>query len=75
MVEADGTDAIVRAAGNAERAAIPEECGLTTISLAIGLIDRIAAAKELVDCLISEAEHILTVQGIGGFKLSPATSG
>ncbi len=74
MVEADSTEAIVRAAGKAERAAIPEECGLSTISLSIGLIDRIPAAGELIDCIISEAEHILTAQGIGGFKLTPATS-
>ncbi len=70
MMAAQGTKGIMQAAGNAERAGIPRECGLDTVSLAIGFINRVPTAKELIEGITSEAEEILSEQGIGGWKMA-----
>ncbi len=71
LMNAEGTRAIMQAAGKAERAGIPKEAGIEAASLAIGFIDDVPTAKDLIDRIISEAEQILTTQGIGGWKLVP----
>ncbi len=70
LFEAKGTKEILKAAGKAEDFGIPKEAGTYAISLAIGFIDNVPTAKELIDKMISEAEEILTKKGIGGFKLA-----
>jgi hypothetical protein len=42
---------------------------MTFISLAIGFIDEILTAKELIEKIISDAEEILTSGGIGGWRM------
>jgi hypothetical protein len=37
--------------------------------LAIGFIDEVLTAKELIDKIIGEAEEILVSGGIGGWRL------
>ena len=64
------TKEIMKAAGKAERAGIPKEAGIETASLAIGFINDIPTTKELIEGIIKEAEEILTVEGIGGWKLT-----
>jgi nitronate monooxygenase len=39
-------------------------------SLAVGFIDKVVSAKELIDNIIKEAEEILTSGGLAGWKLS-----
>jgi len=43
-------------------------------SLAIGFIDKVVSAKELIDSIIKEAEEILTSGGLAGWRLSPQPS-
>ncbi len=38
-------------------------------SLAVGFIDRIVTAKELINSMVNEAEEILTNKGLAGWKL------
>ncbi|MFO8101053.1 MAG: nitronate monooxygenase [Dehalococcoidia bacterium] len=71
LMQAEGTKEIMQAAGKAESAGIPKEAGINTASLAIGFVDGMPTAKELIDGIISGAEQILTTQGIGGWKLAP----
>lgn len=71
LVQAQGTREIMQTAARAERAGIPKEAGVNTISLAIGFIDSIISAGELIQRIISEAEHLLASGAIGGWKLAP----
>ena len=71
LMEATGTLEIMKAAGKAERFGIPKEAGIEAASLAIGFIDGIPTAKELIEGIIGEAEEILASKGIGGWKLAP----
>lgn len=71
LVSAESREAMMQAAAKAERAGIPKESGLDTVSLAIGFIDEIPTAKDLIDGIIGEAESILGERGIGGWKLAP----
>jgi NAD(P)H-dependent flavin oxidoreductase YrpB (nitropropane dioxygenase family) len=64
---------VMQAAAKAESTGIPKEAGTGAISLAIGFIDEIVTAKELVDKIIGDAEEILTKTGIGGWTLAPKT--
>jgi hypothetical protein len=59
----------MQTAADAEEAGLPKEAGLHTLSLAIGYIDRIPTAKELIEGIIGEAEDILSSGGVGGWKL------
>ena len=52
LMEAEGTKAIMQAAGKAERSGLPKEAGLEAVSLAIGFIDKIPTTKEFIDSLI-----------------------
>jgi NAD(P)H-dependent flavin oxidoreductase YrpB (nitropropane dioxygenase family) len=72
--EAKGGEAIARAVGQAEggRSEIPKDAGVGTASLAIGFVDDILTAKQVIDGMITEAEEILTSRGIGGWTLAPA---
>lgn len=70
LIQAQGTKEIMRAAGKAERAGIPKEAGIDTASLAIGFVNDIPTVKELIEGIINETEEILTVDGIGGWKLA-----
>jgi hypothetical protein len=63
----------MQAAAKAESTGIPKEAGTGAISLAIGFIDQIVTAKELIDKIIGEAEEILTTSGIAGWTLAPKT--
>ena len=74
LMAAQGTSEIMQAAGNAERAGVPKEGGLDTVSLAIGFINEVPTAKELVDSMIGGAEKILTSDGVGGWKAKPHLS-
>ncbi len=56
--------------GRAEDTGIPKEAGTGAISLAIGFIDEVVTAKELIDKIIGEAEEILTSGGIGGWRIT-----
>jgi NAD(P)H-dependent flavin oxidoreductase YrpB (nitropropane dioxygenase family) len=69
--EAKGTKEIMMAAKNAEDFGIPKEAGTGTISLAIGFINEVVTAKELIEGIITGAEKILIEKGIGGFKFTP----
>ncbi len=60
---------IMRAAAKAESTGIPKEAGTGAISLAIGFVDKVVIAKELIDSIIGDAEEILTSKGIGGWRL------
>jgi len=66
--------AVMRAAAKAESTGIPKEAGTGALSLAIGFIDRVMTAKELIDNIINEAEEILTAGGIGGWTLVPKST-
>ncbi|MBM3131719.1 MAG: nitronate monooxygenase [Chloroflexi bacterium] len=74
LMQAQGTKEIMQAAGEAERAGVPKECGLDTVSLAIGFIDRIVTARELIEGIVEEAEDTLSSGGIGGWKMAPGAS-
>jgi len=65
--------AVMQAAAKAESTGIPKEAGTGAISLAIGFIDKIVTAKELIDKIIGEAEETLTTSGIGGWTWAPKT--
>jgi NAD(P)H-dependent flavin oxidoreductase YrpB (nitropropane dioxygenase family) len=68
-IESESTRDVLVAVGKAEDVGIPKEAGTGAISLAIGFIDGVRTAKELIDKIISEAEEILTSGGIGGWRL------
>ncbi len=72
--EATGTKEVILAAAKVESTGIPKEAGTGALSLAIGFIDRIVTARELIEGIIGEAEEILRTQGIGGWRLAPPTS-
>lgn len=74
LLGAQGTKEIMEAAGKAERAGVPKEAGLDTVSLAIGFIDRVSTARELIESMIGGAERILAETRIGGWKATPASS-
>jgi len=67
--QARGTKEIMMAAKDAEDFGVPKEAGTGTISLAIGFINKVITAKELIEGIITNAEKILTEKGIAGFKL------
>ncbi len=71
LMQAEGTKAIMQAAGKAERAGIPKDAGIETASLAIAFVDSMPTAREFIDRIIGEAEQILITKGIGGWKLAP----
>ena len=71
LLQAQGTKEIMKAAGKAERAGIPKEAGIETASLAIGFVNDIPTTKELIEGIVNQAEEILSIEGIGGWKLSP----
>ncbi|MCG8632296.1 MAG: nitronate monooxygenase [Desulfobacterales bacterium] len=71
--EAEGTKEIMGAAHRAESFGFPQEAGTGTISLAIGFVNRVVTAKELIGEIMAGAGDILTNKGIGGFKLVPGT--
>ncbi len=68
--EAESTKEVLKAVGKAEDFGIPKEAGTGAISLAIGFIDEVMTAKELIDKIIGESEEILTSGGIGGWRLA-----
>jgi len=70
LIGASGTTEIMKAAGKAERAGIPKEAGIDTVSLAIGFIQSVPTARDLINGIIGGAETILTEEGIGGWKIS-----
>jgi NAD(P)H-dependent flavin oxidoreductase YrpB (nitropropane dioxygenase family) len=74
VMEATDTKGIMKSAADAEEAGLPKETGLHTLSLAIGYIDKIPTAKELIEEIVHDAEKIMTHSGIGGWKLSPDSS-
>jgi len=74
LKEAEGTKGVLQAAARMEDTGIPKEAGTGALSLAIGFIDRVVTARELIEGIIGEAEEILTTQGIGGWRLAPPTS-
>jgi NAD(P)H-dependent flavin oxidoreductase YrpB (nitropropane dioxygenase family) len=71
VINATDTKGIMKSAADAEEAGLPKDTGLHTLSLAIGYIDKIPTAKELIQGIIGDAENILTYRGIGGWKLVP----
>lgn len=73
LMAAQGTSEIMQAAGKAERAGVPKEAGLDTVSLAIGFIDEVPTTKQLIDKMIGGAEEILSNEGIGGWTAKPAS--
>jgi len=68
-IESESTKNVLVAVGKAEDVGIPKEAGTASISLAIGFIDEVLTAKELIDRIISEAKEILTSGGIGGWRM------
>ena len=68
-IKSESTKDVLVAVGKAEDVGIPKEAGTGAISLAIGFIDGIWTAKELIDGIISEAEEILASGGIGGWRI------
>jgi NAD(P)H-dependent flavin oxidoreductase YrpB (nitropropane dioxygenase family) len=74
LKEAKDAVEVVKAAAKAESTGIPKEAGTGALSLAIGFIDRVMTARELIDGIINEAEELLTSRGIGGWRLAPPTS-
>ena len=70
--EAVGTRAIMKAAGKAEDFGIPKSAGTGAISLAIGFINQVVPAEELITGIMQEAEEILISKGIGGYRLIPS---
>ena len=75
VMEATLTKDIMKLAAEAEDTGLPRETGLHTLSLAIGYIDRILTARELIEEIMNEAETILTSRGVGGWRLTPESSG
>ena len=71
LKEAADSKGIIQAAAKAENTGIPKEAGTGALSLAIGFIDRVITAGELIEGIIGEAEDILTTRGIGGWRLTP----
>jgi nitronate monooxygenase len=69
-VEATGTKDVLKAVAEAEDFGFPKEAGTGAVSLAIGFIDEVLTAKELIDRIIGEAEEILVSGGIGGWRLA-----
>ena len=67
--QSEDTNDVLIAVGRAEDTGIPKEAGTGAISLAIGFINEVLTAKELIDKIISEAEEILTSGGIGGWRI------
>jgi len=74
LKEAKDAREVVKAAAKAESTGIPREAGTGALSLAIGFIDRVMTARELIEGIIGEAEEILMTRGIGGWRLAPPTS-
>jgi nitronate monooxygenase len=74
LKEAEGTKDVIQAAARMEDTGIPKEAGTGALSLAIGFIDSVLTARELIEGIIGEAERILSTEGIGGWRLSPPTS-
>ncbi|MCP4630606.1 MAG: nitronate monooxygenase [bacterium] len=70
-IESEGRKDVLLAVGKAEDVGIPKEAGTASISLAIGFINDVLTAKELIDKIIGEAEEILTSGGMGGWRFSP----
>ena len=70
LSEAGSTRSIAQAAAKAENTGIPKEAGTGALSLAIGFVEGVVSAGELIDKIIREAEEILTTGGIGGFKVA-----
>jgi NAD(P)H-dependent flavin oxidoreductase YrpB (nitropropane dioxygenase family) len=70
LSEAEDTKSIAQAAAKAESTGIPKEAGTGALSLAIGFVEGVVSAGELIDRIVREAEKILTTGGIGGFKLA-----
>ena len=68
-IESESTKDVLVAVGKAEDVGIPKEAGTGAISLAIGFIDGVWTAKELINRIIGEAEEILTSGGIGGWRI------
>jgi nitronate monooxygenase len=68
--------AILRAVGRIEGVEAPDS-GRDfpyPASLAVGFIDGVVTAKELINNIIKEAEEILTSGGLAGWKLAPKPS-
>jgi hypothetical protein len=78
LKEAKDSKAIMQAVVKAERLSdttfTTRSIGMGTASLAVGFIDRVVTAKELIDSIIGEAEEILTSGGLGGWILAPKPS-
>jgi len=74
--EAMGSGATLQAIGEAEKfgALDPARHFPYPASLAVGFIDRIVTAGELINSIIREAEEVLTSGGLGGWKLAPNQS-
>lgn len=68
-VRSNSSSDVLQAVGKAEDTGIPEEAGTGAISLAIGFIDEILTAGQLIERIIGEAEGILASGGIGGLRL------
>jgi len=66
LKQAKDSKAVHKAARQAERFRLSRLAGIDTASLAIGFIDKVVAAKELIDGIIGKTEEILTSSGIGG---------
>jgi hypothetical protein len=71
LKEATDSKGIIHAAAKAENTGIPKEAGTGALSLAIGFVDRVITARELIEGIIGEAEEILLTGGIGGWRMIP----
>jgi NAD(P)H-dependent flavin oxidoreductase YrpB (nitropropane dioxygenase family) len=73
MKEAGGSEAILRALAEVEKFAMRDpSLGFPyPASSAVGFIDKVVTARELIDGIIGGAEEILTTGGIGGWRLAP----
>jgi NAD(P)H-dependent flavin oxidoreductase YrpB (nitropropane dioxygenase family) len=71
--EVGGSEAILRAVAEVEMFGMRDpSLGFPyPASSAVGFIDRIVTARELIDGIIKGAEEILTSGGIGGWRLVP----
>jgi len=76
MKEAGGSEAILRALAEVEKVAMraPSLGFPYPASSAVGFIDKVVTARELIDGIIKGAEEILTTGGIGGWRLVPKPS-
>jgi len=74
--EVGGSEAILRAVGEVEMFAMRDpSLGFPyPASSAVGFIDRVVTARELIEGIIRGAEEILTSGGIGGWRLIPKPS-